>query len=38
VTDQVGLREAARALVPPSSGLPIDAIDDGKTLMAAERA
>lgn len=31
----VGLRDAARRLVPPAAGLAVDAIDDGKTLLAA---
>ena len=30
-----GAREAARALVPDGCGLPLDAVNDGKTLLAA---
>jgi len=35
VDDQVGFREAARRRVPPGSGLPVDAVNDEKTLIAA---
>jgi methyltransferase (TIGR00027 family) len=38
VEEQTGLREAARALVPPGSGLPIDAVNDHKSMLAAVRS
>jgi O-methyltransferase involved in polyketide biosynthesis len=37
VDEAVGARTAASGLVPPGSGLPVDAIDDRKTLLAAVR-
>ncbi|HWJ62258.1 MAG TPA: SAM-dependent methyltransferase [Acidimicrobiales bacterium] len=36
VTEAVGARAAARALVP-AAGLPVDAVNDHKTLLAARR-
>lgn len=38
VVEVVGMRSAAQALVPPGSGLPVDAVDERKTLVAARRA
>lgn len=35
VDEAVGLRTAAIALVPAGSGLPVDAVNDHKTLLAA---
>jgi methyltransferase (TIGR00027 family) len=35
VTAAVSLREAARALVGRGAGLPVDAVNEGKTLVAA---
>ena len=35
VTDASGARLAARALVAPAAGLPVDAVNDRKTLLAA---
>ena len=35
VDELVGFREAARRRVPPGSGLPVDAVNDAKTLLAA---
>jgi methyltransferase (TIGR00027 family) len=37
VTEEVSLREAARALVGQGAGLPVDAINEHKTLVAAVR-
>jgi methyltransferase (TIGR00027 family) len=38
VTEATSLRDAARSRVPPGSGLPVDAVNDHKTLVAASRA
>ena len=38
VSEQLGLREAARTLVPPGSDLPIDAVNNHKTLLAGLRS
>jgi methyltransferase (TIGR00027 family) len=38
VSEQTSMRDAARALVPPGSGLPVDAVNDHKTLLAASRS
>jgi methyltransferase (TIGR00027 family) len=38
VTEAMTLREAARALVPRASGLPIEAINEHKTLVAGVRS
>jgi methyltransferase (TIGR00027 family) len=37
VTEELSLREAARTLVAPSAGLPVDAVNERKTLLAAVR-
>lgn len=37
IEEVTSLRAAAQALVPRSSGLPVDAIDERKTLVAASR-
>jgi methyltransferase (TIGR00027 family) len=37
IVEQVSFRQAAQLLVPPGTGLPIDAIDERKTLIAADR-
>ena len=37
VTEATGVRDAARALVPRASGLPIDAINEHRALVAGER-
>jgi methyltransferase (TIGR00027 family) len=37
VTEATSLRDAARALVPRESGLPVDAINEHKTLIAGRR-
>jgi methyltransferase (TIGR00027 family) len=37
VTEVTSLRDAAHALVPRASGLPVDAINEHKTLVAGER-
>ncbi len=37
VTDAQPTRDVARRLVPPATGLPIDAINPAKTLLAARR-
>ncbi|MGH9018543.1 MAG: class I SAM-dependent methyltransferase [Acidimicrobiales bacterium] len=37
VTESTSLRHAARALVPVASGLPVDAVNADKTLIAARR-
>jgi methyltransferase (TIGR00027 family) len=37
VTEATSLRDAARSRVPPGSGLPVDAVNDHKTLVAASR-
>ena len=37
VTEQTSLREAARALVPRASGLPVEAVNEHKTLVAGSR-
>lgn len=37
VDEATSLREAARSLVPHESGLPIDAVNEQKTLMACSR-
>ncbi len=38
VTERTGGRSAARALVPASAGLPVDAVDESKTLIAGRLA
>jgi methyltransferase (TIGR00027 family) len=38
VTEQTSLREAARALVPRASGLPLDAVNEHKTLVAGRHS
>jgi len=38
VNEEMSLREAARALVPRESGLPVNAVNEQKTLVAAVRS
>jgi hypothetical protein len=38
VNEVSGARSAAKVLVPPTSGLPIEAVNEQKTLLAATRA
>jgi leucine carboxyl methyltransferase len=38
VNEEMSLREAARTLVPRESGLPVDAVNEHKTLVAAVRS
>jgi methyltransferase (TIGR00027 family) len=38
VHEAVSLRQAARSLVPPGSGLPVDAVNEHKTLVSGVRA
>jgi O-methyltransferase involved in polyketide biosynthesis len=38
VTEETSMREAARALVPRESGLPVDAVNEHKTLLAGSRS
>jgi methyltransferase (TIGR00027 family) len=38
VVEQTSARDAARALVPDRSGLPVDAVSEHKTAVAARRA
>jgi len=38
VTGHTSLREAARALVPQESGLPVDVVNEHKTLVAGSRS
>ena len=38
VTEQTSMRDAARALVPRESGLPVDAINEHRTLVAGVRS
>jgi O-methyltransferase involved in polyketide biosynthesis len=38
VTEETSMREAARALVPRESGLPVEAINEHKTLVAGLRS
>lgn len=35
VTEAASMRDIARALIPPESGLPVDAISEHKTVVAA---
>ena len=35
VTEAAGMRDVARSLVPPESGLPVGAINQFKTVVAA---
>jgi methyltransferase (TIGR00027 family) len=37
VTEETSLREAARSLVPSASGLPVDLVNQHKTLVAGQR-
>lgn len=37
ITEATGVREVARALIPRESGLPIDAINEHRALVAGER-
>jgi methyltransferase (TIGR00027 family) len=37
VNEETSMREAARALVPRESGLPVDAVNEHKTLVAGSR-
>jgi hypothetical protein len=37
VDEAVGGREAAQALIPPGTGLPVDAVSGDRTLLAASR-
>jgi O-methyltransferase involved in polyketide biosynthesis len=38
VHQATGLRQAARSLVPPASGLPVDAVNEHKTLICGLRS
>lgn len=38
VHEETSMREAARALVPGESGLPVDAVNEHKTLVAGSRS
>jgi hypothetical protein len=38
VHEKTGLREAARTLVPRGSGLPVDAVNEHKALVAGVRS
>lgn len=38
VNEETGMREAARALVPRESGLPVDAVNEHKVLVAGLRS
>ena len=37
VDEVMGARDAARALVPPASGLPVDSVNNAKSLISATR-
>lgn len=37
VVERTSARDAARSLVPPATGLPVDAVNEHKTLVAARR-
>jgi O-methyltransferase involved in polyketide biosynthesis len=38
VDEETSMRDAARSLVPRQSGLPVDAVNQDKTLLAASRS
>jgi O-methyltransferase involved in polyketide biosynthesis len=37
VTEEMSMRDAARSLVPRGSGLPVDAVNEHKTLVTGRR-